>query len=401
MSVDQIDIFVKHSQDCISKNEILSKLGLKRPLKIKAGFDPTYPDLHLGHCVLLKRLKVFQDLGHEIWFLIGDFTAQIGDPSGQDETRPFLSEKQIEENTITYMNQVFKILDKNKTQTIRNSKWMKDLRSSQWLQLCRQKTIARMLERDDFSKRFKSNKPIYIHEFFYPLIQGYDSVAMQADIEVGGSDQIFNLLTGRDMQIQYGQEPQCVLTYPLLEGLDGKRKMSKSYGNFIALQDSPQDMYGKIMSLSDELMLKYYELLVPDENTVQLKKDLEKTVKNPLQEKKRLARLLTAEFHNLEQAQKAEEEFEKVFSKKQLPEDISEILLEPRSSVWIGHLLKNVNMTASSGEAQRLIRQGGVKINSKKIMDPHLKLDLKAHSEWLVQVGKRNFLKIKVKNGKS
>ena len=394
---EHLELFVKLSRDCISKEDILSKLKLKRPLKIKAGFDPTYPDLHLGHCVLLKRLKSFQDLGHQVCFLIGDFTAQIGDPSGQDEMRPPLSLQKINENTLTYMDQVFKILDKNKTEVIKNSQWMKSFSSSQWLELCSKRTIARMLERDDFSKRFSGKKPIYIHEFLYPLIQGYDSVAIQADVEVGGSDQIFNLLTGRELQAQYQQSPQCVLTYPLLEGVDGQKKMSKSLGNFIALKDEPKEMYGKIMSLSDPLMLKYYELLFPDEDIVQLKKDLENEKKHPLEEKKRLAFLLVEEFHGLEKAGKAKEEFALIFSRKQLPDHIPEVYVESCSSMWICHFLKNIGMAGSTGEARRLVQQGGVRVNSEKVVDVDLKLQLKSKSRWIVQTGKRRFLKVKVK----
>ena len=394
---EHLELFVKLSRDCISKEDILSKLKLKGSLKIKAGFDPTYPDLHLGHCVLLKRLKSFQDLGHQICFLIGDFTAQIGDPSGQDEMRPPLSPHQIEENTLTYMDQVFKILDKNKTKIIKNSTWMKKFSSSQWLELCSKRTIARMLERDDFSKRFLGKKPIYIHEFLYPLIQGYDSVMIQSDVEVGGSDQIFNLLTGRELQAQYQQSPQCVLTYPLLEGLDGQKKMSKSLGNFIALKDSPKEMYGKIMSISDQLMLTYYELLVPDEDIVQLKKDLENEKKHPLEEKKRLACLLVGEFHSLEKARKAKEDFSLIFSQKQLPDQIPEVYVESSTSMWICHLLKNIGVAGSSGEARRLVQQGGIRVNSEKIGDIDLKLELKPDSEWIVQAGKRRFLKVRVK----
>ena len=394
---EHLELFVKLSRDCISKEDILSKLKLKGSLKIKAGFDPTYPDLHLGHCVLLKRLKNFQDLGHQVCFLIGDFTAQIGDPSGQDEMRPPLSVQKIEKNTLTYMDQVFKILDKNKTKIIKNSTWMKNFSSSQWLELCSKRTIARMLERDDFSKRFSGKKPIYIHEFLYPLIQGYDSVAIQADVEVGGSDQIFNLLTGRELQAQYQQSPQCVLTYPLLEGLDGQKKMSKSLGNFIALKDDPKEMYGKIMSISDPLMLNYYELLFPEEDVVQLKKDLENEKKHPLEEKKRLAFLLVSEFHSLEKAGKAEEEFSLIFSRKQLPDHIPEIHVESGSSMWICHLLKNIGMAGSTGEARRLIQQGGVRVNSEKVVDVDLKLQLEPKKQWIVQAGKRRFLKVRVK----
>ena len=386
----QFNQIVKHSKDCISDKELKLKLeksiSLKKPLVIKAGFDPTYPDLHLGHLVLLRKLKLFQDLGHQVCFLIGDFTAHIGDPSGLNETRPRLSEEQIQKNTKTYADQVFKVLDSKKTKIFFNSSWCNKLASQDWIQLCSHYTTARMLERDDFSKRFKQGQAIYIHEFLYPLIQGYDSYAMNADIELGGSDQIFNLLMGREIQKAYQKEMQCVLTFPLLEGTDGQKKMSKSFNNFIALQDSPQQMYGKIMSISDVLMLKYYELLM-DENP---EKD------NPLKSKKRLAYLLVEEFHNSEKAKSAQEEFERVFSRNQVPKEIKEICLPSEEGVLLAWLLKNLNLVSSTGEARRLIQNGGVRINSEKVSDVHLKLHLKSKEEYLLQVGKRNFLKVKI-----
>ncbi|MDE0152186.1 MAG: tyrosine--tRNA ligase [Bdellovibrionales bacterium] len=388
------DQIVKHAKDCVSDKELKLKLkkslSSKKPLVVKAGFDPTYPDLHLGHLVLLRKLKIFQDFGHQVCFLIGDFTARIGDPSGLSETRPRLSEKQIQQNTKTYAEQVFKVLNAKKTKILFNSSWCNKLKAQDWIQLCSHYTAARMLERDDFSKRFKQGQAIYIHEFLYPLIQGYDSYAMTADIELGGTDQIFNLLMGREIQKAHQQELQCVLTFPLLEGTDGKKKMSKSFNNFIALKDSPQEMYGKVMSLSDDLMLRYYELLMDASDVVSAQKE-------PLKYKKRLAYLLVEEFHSSEQARLAQEEFERVFSKNKIPEQIKEVSISAeKEAVWIAHLLKNLGMVPSTGEARRLIQGGGVQINSEKVLDVDLKLKLKSNSEYLLQVGKRKFLKVKV-----
>ena len=399
----QFQKITKNSKDCISEKELLSRLKKsienKKPLRIKAGFDPTYPDLHLGHLVLLNKLKVFQDLGHEVFFLVGDFTACIGDPSGRDETRPPLTAKDIEQNTETYMDQVFKVLDKKNTRVLKNSSWMKNMKPQWWIELCSRKTVARLLERDDFSKRFKSEKPIYLHEFLYPLIQGWDSCEIKADVEVGGTDQIFNLLSGRELQESQKMQPQCVLTYPLLEGLDGKKKMSKSFGNFIALKDSPEEMFGKVMSLSDSLMIRYYELLFENEDSKQLQKDIEKEETHPLEAKKRLARLLIQQFYGLESAQKAEENFSRVFSKKQLPLELPEVFIPPQEEeVRLALLLKELKMTSSAGEARRLIENGGVRIDSKKIEDPHFKIKLAQNKSFILQAGKRKFLKVKVEN---
>lgn len=390
----QFDQIVKHSQDCISKKELISKLkksiSNKKPLIVKAGFDPTYPDLHLGHLVLLRKLKIFQDFGHQVSFLIGDFTARIGDPSGLSSTRPRLSEEEIQKNTKTYAEQVFKVLDPKKTKIQFNSSWCNKLTPQNWIQLCSRTTAARMLERDDFSKRFKQGQAIYIHEFLYPLIQGYDSYAMNADIELGGTDQIFNLLMGREIQKAHQKELQCVLTFPLLEGTDGKKKMSKSFNNFIALQDPPQDIYGKVMSLSDSLMLRYYELLIEGA-------DLDVIQKDPYKHKKKLAYLLVEEFHNTEQARLVQKEFERVFSQNKIPEKIEEILVLAEKDVWIARLLKSLKMAPSTGEARRLIQGGGIQVNSEKVSDVNLKLQLNSKDEYLLQVGKRKFLRIKVK----
>ena len=391
----QLDQITALAEDCISDKELLLKLknslSSKKPLIIKAGFDPTYPDLHLGHLVLLRKLKMFQDLGHQVCFLVGDFTAGIGDPSGLNEVRPSLSKEQIQKNTKTYTQQVFKVLDPKKTKILFNSSWCDSLTPQDWIQLCSSYTAARMLERDDFSKRFKQGRAIYIHEFLYPLIQGYDSYAMNADVELGGTDQIFNLLMGREIQKARQQDLQCVLTFPLLEGTDGQKKMSKSFNNSIALQDPPKEMYGKIMSLSDVLMLKYYKLLFHES-------DLESIQKDPYKHKKKLACLLTEEFHSTEQARLAQEEFERVFSRHKAPEKIEEVIISPsEKNVWMARLLKDMGLTPSTGEARRLIQNGGVKVNSEKVSDVNLSLPLTSNSEYLLQVGKRKFLKVKVK----
>jgi len=389
----QFDRITRHSTECVSERELIIKLkksiSSQKPLVVKAGFDPTYPDLHLGHLVLLRKLKVFQDFGHQVYFLIGDFTALIGDPSGSSETRPRLSKEQILKNTKTYTEQVFKVLDSKKTKILFNSSWCDKLKAQDWIQLCSYYTVARMLERDDFSKRFKGGQAIHIHEFLYPLIQGYDSYAMNADIELGGTDQIFNLLMGREIQKAHHKDLQCILTFPLLEGTDGKRKMSKSFNNFIALQDSPQEMYGKVMSLSDDLMLRYYELLIYGSDKSSAKKE-------PFKYKKRLAYLLVEELHSSEQARLAQDEFARVFSQNKIPERIKQVSVPSEQDVWIAHLLKKLGLTPSTGEARRLIQGGGIQVNSKKVTDVDLKLQLKSNEEYLLQVGKRKFLKIKV-----
>ena len=391
---EQFEQITSLAKDCISEKELLSKLkksiSSEKPLIVKAGFDPTYPDLHLGHLVLLRKLKIFQNFGHQVCFLIGDFTAGIGDPSGLNEARPRLSGEQIQKNTKTYTQQVFKVLDPKKTKILFNSSWCGSLTPEDWIQLCSYYTIARMLERDDFSKRFKQGRAIYIHEFLYPLVQGYDSYAVNADVELGGTDQIFNLLMGREVQKARQKDPQCVLTFPLLEGTDGQKKMSKSFNNFIAFQDPPKEMYGKIMSLSDVLMLKYYKLLMNEANPEHIQKD-------PYKYKKKLAYLLTEEMYSTEQARSAQEEFEKVFSRHKTPETVEEVLVSAEKNVWIAHLLKSTGLTSSTGEARRLIQNGGVQVNSEKVSDVNLKLQLTSNSNFLLQVGKRKFLKVKVK----
>ena len=395
---NQLHQIIKHCADCISQEELLKKiqksLSTQKPLHIKAGFDPTYPDLHLGHVVLLKKLKIFQDLGHRVTFLIGDFTARIGDPSGQNETRPSLTEDLIKKNMNTYSEQVYKILNSKKIQVLYNSKWLNNISPPEWIKICSTTTIARMIERDDFAQRFKSQKPIYIHEFLYPLIQGYDSYAINADIEVGGADQIFNLIMGREIQRFYQRKPQCILTFPLLEGTDGKKKMSKSFDNFIALNDSPKNMYGKIMSISDLLLVKYYTLLTDHDD---LKLLQQKIQKEPYQYKKQLAFQMVAQFHSQSEAQTSQEDFESVFSQKGIPIDIPETEVPAQENIWICHLLKEAKLIPSTAEGRRLIQSGGIQIDSKKISNPNLKLNLISQSHFLLQVGKRRFLKIKVK----
>ena len=383
-----LETILKNSRDVISKEELSQKLKAKKKLRIKAGFDPSHPDLHLGHLVLLEKLKMFQDLGHEVFFLVGDFTARIGDPSGQDQARPPLSESQILKNQKTYKDQVFKILDKKKTKMVFNSKWMESFSSKKWIELSSLHTVARMLERDDFSKRYKARRPIYIHEFLYPLIQGYDSVEIKADIEIGGSDQIFNLLMGRELQKHFGMKPQSIITYPLLEGLDGQKKMSKSFRNTVSLQENPGEIYGKIMSISDTLLPQWFGLLLEGE---------EKSP-DPYTAKKHLAFRMAAKLYSKKQAEQAQSEFFKVFKEKVLPENIEEQSFPPqREGILTARLLKDLNLAPSTGEGRRLIQNGGVRINEKKILSPDFKLTMNKGDEFLVQVGKRRFLKVRVK----
>ncbi|RME14128.1 MAG: tyrosine--tRNA ligase [Bdellovibrio sp.] len=385
--------------DLVSKEELLQKLQKsykeQKPLIIKAGFDPSRPDLHLGHTVLINKLKQFQDLGHQVVFLVGDFTARIGDPTGKNEARPPLSEEEVQENSKTYARQVFKILDSEKTKVVYNSEWMSQFSSFDFIRLASHYTVARMLERDDFHKRFKSQTPISIHEFLYPLIQGYDSVALKADVELGGTDQRFNLLVGRDLQRAYGLPSQCILTMPILEGLDGVQKMSKSLDNYIAVEDSPREMFGKTMKISDDLMLRYYELLtdLSTKELDQLKEDLKTGRKHPRDAKVELAQFLVTRFHGKEAAQKAYEEFQRVFVSKGLPDEIPEKKLSVMS-IGILDLLVQTGMCSSKGEGRRLIQGGGVKINQQKVPDVYLKVDLSQQQNVLVQVGKKKFLRV-------
>ena len=382
-------------------DEILTESDLKKKLKsgkqliIKAGFDPTAPDLHFGHTVLLNKLRHFQDLGHKVIFLIGDFTGQIGDPSGKNKTRPTLSSKELTLNAKTYEKQVFKILKKELTEVKFNSEWCNKLGAAGMISLASKYNVARMLERDDFNKRYSANQSIAVHEFLYPLVQGYDSVALEADVECGGTDQKFNLLVGRELQRTYDQEPQVVITVPILEGLDGTNKMSKSLDNFIAIDEEPNDMFGKIMSISDTLMWRWFELLsfISDKEIKNLQKEVD-SGKNPRDIKFILAEELVDRFHKEGDGKKCKEAFLKRFQKGQMPDDIPTFSLKlDTKSIPLVNLLKKADMTSSTSEAMRLIKQGGVKIDSIKVDNP--KLEIQKGSEAIYQVGKRKFLKIK------
>lgn len=384
--------------DLISKVDLLKKLKKGKPLKIKFGADPTRPDIHLGHTVVINKMRTFQELGHQVQFLIGDFTALIGDPSGRNQTRPLLTREEIEENAKTYATQIFKILDPDKTEIVYNSKWLSPFSSQDWIRLASRYTVARMLEREDFTKRYKSGTPIAIHEFLYPLTQGYDSVALNSDVELGGTDQLFNLLVGRDLQSQYHQEPQVVLTMPLLEGLDGVHKMSKSMDNYISVVDSPKDMFGKTMRVSDELMYRYYQLLtdIKPSELQQLKTDVELGKKHPRDVKVSLAKFLVQRFHSQAAAQAAEEEFNRIFAQKGLPDQIAEFEMSPEEQVSLAALLVRAQVCQSNSEASRLIEGGGVQLNQEKIQDKKFKIDLKLNESFLIKAGKKHFFKIKV-----
>ena len=398
---EQLKALAHNAKDVISKEQLLSKLTqsfkTNTPLRIKAGFDPTHPHLHLGHSVLLTKLKTFQDMGHKVLFLIGDWTAQIGDPSGCSQTRPLLTKEEVKKNAQTYAAQVFKILKPAKTKIVFNSQWMNGLTAGELMKLSGQYTVARMLERDDFSKRFKNGSRIALHEFLYPLVQGYDSVVLKSDVEIGAVDQIFNLLMGRHLQQKAGQEPQCVLTFPLLIGTDNVKKMSKSYNNFIALDDSPKNMFGKTMKINDTQMLNWYALLThknPSE-LEQLKKELSQGGLHPKTAKMNLAEYVTKCFYGAGRAKKERQAFEQVFCSQQLPIDMKVLQLKPQKAVWICYLLREIKFSPSTSAAKRLINEGGLAVNGQKIRDPHLKIDLKKGDELIIKAGKRNFIKIK------
>ena len=391
-----LKLIKRGSDEILTESDLQKKLNSGKQLIVKAGFDPTAPDLHLGHTVLLNKLRHFQDLGHKVIFLIGDFTGRIGDPSGTNKTRPTLDAKDLEENAKTYEKQVFKILKKELTEVRFNSECCDQLGADGLIKLASKYNVARMLERDDFNKRFSSNKTIAIHEFLYPLVQGYDSVALEADVECGGTDQKFNLLVGRELQRDYEQEPQIVITVPILEGLDGVKKMSKSLNNYIAIDEDPNEMFGKIMSVSDELMWRWFELLsfIPEEQIRDLQKEM-KDGKNPRDIKFILAEELVDRFHEAGDGKKCKEAFLERFQKGNLPEKIESISLSIDSEeIPLVNLLKESKMTSSTSEALRLIEQGGVKIDSNKVTDTKLKI--KKNSEATYQVGKRKFLKIKI-----
>ena len=398
---EQMKIIRRGTVEIIMEEELQQKLeqsvATGRPLKIKAGFDPTAPDLHIGHTVLIQKMRQFQELGHEILFLIGDFTGMIGDPTGKSETRKRLTREQVQANADTYREQVFKILDPERTKIVFNSAWMKDMGATDLINLSAHYTVARMLERDDFHKRFTSQQPISIHEFIYPLIQGYDSVALQADVELGGSDQKFNLLVGRELQRDFGQRPQSVIMMPLLEGLDGVHKMSKSLNNYIGITEPPKEIYGKVMSISDELMLRYYEL-VSDVGLEELERIRAGVAgvpdgAHPMESKKALAKELTARFHGAEAAERAAEEFTRQFARKEVPDAIDEVTCSVAEPVWICRLLTENGLTASNGEARRLIKQGGVKLDGERLTDDNLAFDHPGETV-VIQAGKRKFLKV-------
>ncbi|MBK1719008.1 tyrosine--tRNA ligase [Thiocystis violacea] len=385
------------TEEILLEESLRGKLKQGRPLRIKAGFDPTAPDLHLGHTVLINKLRQFQELGHEILFLIGDFTGMIGDPTGKSATRKPLSREEIQQNAATYQDQVFRILDPEKTRIVFNSEWLDRLGAAGLVQLAARHTVARMLERDDFSKRYKSGQPIAIHEFLYPMIQGYDSVALKADVELGGTDQKFNLLVGRQLQEAYGQEPQVVITLPILEGLDGVQKMSKSLGNYIGIADPPDEMFGKLMSVSDDLMWRYFELLsfrgMPE---ILAWKDAVRDGANPRDIKFELGIELVTRFHGAAQAMKAREAFVARFQRGAMPDDIPEVDLACGEGgvLPIANLLRDAGLVASTSEAIRMIRQGAVRLDSERIEDPQL--TCAAGAEHIYQVGKRRFAKVRL-----
>jgi tyrosyl-tRNA synthetase len=384
------------SDELIVEEELAKKLSSGRKLRVKLGLDPTAPDLHLGHTVVINKLRDFQELGHQVQFLIGDFTGMIGDPTGKNQTRPPLTREEILKNAQTYREQVFKILDPERTQILFNSEWSDKLGAEGMIRLASRYTVARLLERDDFSKRFKNNQPIAVHELLYPLMQGYDSVAMKADVELGGTDQKFNLLVGRELQKDAGQEPQCVLTMPLLEGLDGRDKMSKSLGNYVGIAEPAQEMFGKLMSISDTLMWRYFELLSfqPVSTIEQWKKEIEGGA-NPRDVKVRLAKEIVARFHDERAADAAEAEFDQRFRHGVLPDDMPEVTVQsPPDGLAITQLLKMAQLTASTSEAARAIEQGGVKIDGERVTDRALRVQ--AGKTLTVQVGKRKFARVRV-----
>jgi len=393
-----MELIHRGAVEVLDENELESKL--KRaietgiPLRIKAGFDPTAPDLHLGHTVLIQKMKHFQDLGHCVMFLIGDFTGLIGDPSGKSETRPPLTTQQVQENARTYKEQIFKILDPEKTEVVLNSVWMQKMKTIDMIRLCAKHTVARMLERDDFKKRFQAQKPIGIHEFIYPLIQGYDSLAIQADVELGGTDQTFNLLVGRHIQKEYGQEPQVVITMPLLEGLDGVQKMSKSLGNYIGITETPQDIFGKLMSVSDDLMFRYFELLssLELEEIKGLRDGIVGGRLHPKDVKIRLAQELVERFHGARAAEIAKADFEAQFSRGEVPDDIPEFKLSPdEKTIYLPRVLREVGLVESTSSARRLIKQGAVSIDGNKVQSEEIEVQ---GPKAVLKVGKRRFLRV-------
>ncbi|HBU00322.1 MAG: Tyrosine--tRNA ligase [Thermotoga petrophila] len=389
---EQVKILKRNVVDLISEEELLDRIKRKGKLRVKLGVDPSRPDLHLGHAVVLRKLREFQDLGHTVVLIIGDFTARIGDPSGRNETRPMLTKEEVLENAKTYQEQAFKILDPERTELRFNGEWLDRMTFADVIVLASKYTVARMLERDDFAKRFKEGIPIAISEFLYPLAQAYDSVAIQADVELGGTDQLFNLLVGRKIQEEYGQEPQIVMTMPIIEGTDGKLKMSKSYGNYIAFNDPPEEMYGKLMSIPDELIIKYMHLLtnIPEEVIEEYEKKMKEKTINPRDVKMVLAYEITRFFHGEENAKKAQEQFVKVFQKKEIPDEMP--VVEISQDKNIVDLLVEIGAASSKSEAKRLVSQGGVYIDGERIED--IKFTVEPDGERVLRVGKRKFYRI-------
>jgi len=404
----QIELITRGAAEVISAAELRKKLERSvkegRPLRVKAGFDPTAPDLHIGHTVLIQKMKQFQDLGHEVVFLIGDFTGMIGDPSGKSETRPALTPEQVKQNALTYQEQIGKILDLTKTKIEFNSRWMAPMSSTEMIQLAARYTVARILEREDFSKRFKEQRPISVHELFYPLIQGYDSVMLKADVELGGTDQKFNLLVGRELQKEYGQEPQVVVMMPLLEGTDGVNKMSKSLGNYIGINEPPDEIFGKTMSISDSMMFKYYELLsdMPTSEIDRMREDVAGGKLHPMEAKKALARELTVKYHGAEAGSGAREAFDKRFSKGEIPADIPVVVMPAELAaklggdfdpVSLGKLLSAVGAAASSAEGKRLVLQGALHIDGVKVAAAGVRFE--KDREYVLKLGKLKYVRLK------
>ncbi|MFW5998181.1 MAG: tyrosine--tRNA ligase [Bacillota bacterium] len=399
---EQVKILKRGISEIISESDLKEKLKKaseeNRPLKVKLGLDPSAPDIHLGHTVVLRKLKQFQDLGHEVYLIIGDFTGRIGDPTGKSETRNQLSEKEVKENARTYKEQFSKVLDPDKTNLVYNSSWLGEMDFEDVINLSSKYTVARMLERDDFSRRYKSGRAIGVHEFFYPLMQGYDSVAIGADVELGGTDQKFNLLVGRNLQKEYNQNPQVIIMMPLLEGLDGEQKMSKSLGNYIGIYDEPVDMFGKVMSIPDDLIIRYYELLtdLPAEELKEIKRKYNNDNINPMKLKKQLASMIVTEYHSSEEADKAKKEFEKVFSRGKLPEDIPQFTIKKDNledgQMWIVKLVAATGLVDSNSEARRMIKQGAVRIDEKRYKK--INIDINIEDGMIVQIGKRRYAKV-------
>ena len=392
----QLEIVRRGSDELLIESELREKLGSGRPLRVKAGFDPTAPDLHLGHTVLINKLRQLQDLGHHILFVIGDFTGMIGDPSGKNATRPPLSREEVQANASTYTDQVFKILDRRATEVVFNSAWMDGMNAAGLVRLAAKHTVARMLERDDFAKRYKGKQPIAIHEFLYPLVQGYDSVALKSDLELGGTDQKFNLLMGREVQKEHGQPPQCILTMPLLEGTDGVNKMSKSLGNYVGINEPPGEIFGKLMSISDTLMWRYVELLsFESPETVRKWKRETEAGRNPRDIKATFASEIVARFHGTGAAQSAVADFEARFRRDEVPADIPEVKIASKGEpLPIAQVLKQAGLTASTSEAVRMIEQGGVKVDGEKVIDKGLRLARGARI--VLQVGRRKYARVTI-----